>query len=311
MARLRSVERAVRLQGHARQPERPGKPHEGQGRGGPAPAGQAQVGRVYILLSRPVLREVMAHAAADTTVERAGVLLGQVSAAGDATFVWVDAWIPARRTVASRVSVTFTADTWELIAGQHERDYPDRVIVGWYHSHPGFGIFLSGHDRFIHRHFFAEPWHVALVVDPLQRTHGCFGRAGNDRVQPLPVVLVPPEPASEGEASEADSGKGSGREPGTAPNQRGGLRSAALNIYNGSGSQGDPANGLTRAARPWPDVSRWIAPLVVAGAVALLLAMVVAVARLLWLPVALWGLVAVWLGLAAWLAWLAFENTER
>jgi hypothetical protein len=46
--------------------------------------------------------------------------------------------------------------------------------VGWYHSHPSFGIFLSEHDLFIHRNFFSGPAQIAVVVDPINCTEGVF-----------------------------------------------------------------------------------------------------------------------------------------
>ena len=36
-----------------------------------------------------------------------------------------------------------------------EANFPTESLVGWQHTHPGFGIFLSGYDLFIHRNFFA------------------------------------------------------------------------------------------------------------------------------------------------------------
>ncbi|MCA1557569.1 MAG: hypothetical protein LC731_03400, partial [Acidobacteria bacterium] len=47
-------------------------------------------------------------------------------------------------------------------------------IVGWYHTHPRFGIFLSEMDVFIQKNFFSEPWQTAFVLDPVQRTEGFF-----------------------------------------------------------------------------------------------------------------------------------------
>jgi len=38
-----------------------------------------------------------------------------------------------------------------------DAQFADKKIVGWYHSHPGFGIFLSEYDLFIHRNFFTAP----------------------------------------------------------------------------------------------------------------------------------------------------------
>jgi proteasome lid subunit RPN8/RPN11 len=46
--------------------------------------------------------------------------------------------------------------------------------VGWYHTHPGFGIFLSNMDLFIHRNFFPQKWHIALVLDPVNKKSGYF-----------------------------------------------------------------------------------------------------------------------------------------
>lgn len=46
------------------------------------------------------------------------------------------------------------------------REYnpPGKRIVGWYHSHPRFGIFLSAHDIAIQTVYFGQPWQVAYVT---------------------------------------------------------------------------------------------------------------------------------------------------
>lgn len=62
------------------------------------------------------------------------------------------------------------------LRSQLDRDHPDLQIVGWYHSHPGHGIFLSSYDQFIHENFFSAPGMVALVVDP--RDDDAFGWFG-------------------------------------------------------------------------------------------------------------------------------------
>ncbi len=41
-------------------------------------------------------------------------------------------------------------------------------IVGWWHSHPGFGCFLSTTDVKTQEYFFPESYQVALVVDPVK-----------------------------------------------------------------------------------------------------------------------------------------------
>ena len=86
--------------------------------------------------------------------------------------------------------VTFTQDTWEHIYQIKDRDFPDKKIVGWYHSHPGFGIFLSDHDLFIHRNFFSAPHQVAWVYDPHSDEEGCFALVGEEDVVRLTSVEV-------------------------------------------------------------------------------------------------------------------------
>jgi len=46
------------------------------------------------------------------------------------------------------------------------------------------GIFLSGQDLWIHEHFFAEPWQVALVIEPVTRAGGFFVRDPSRRLDP-------------------------------------------------------------------------------------------------------------------------------
>lgn len=39
------------------------------------------------------------------------------------------------------------------------------AVVGWAHTHPGFGVFLSSFDKDQHQRFFPEPWQIAYVMD--------------------------------------------------------------------------------------------------------------------------------------------------
>ncbi len=38
------------------------------------------------------------------------------------------------------------------------------TLLGWYHSHPGQGGFLTAHDVETHEKFFTDPWQVAILV---------------------------------------------------------------------------------------------------------------------------------------------------
>jgi proteasome lid subunit RPN8/RPN11/LysM repeat protein len=123
------------------------------------------------LLSPELLRMVEDHVASDVEREVGGVLVGEI----EDDVAMVSAVIPALAAVGSTANVTFTQEVWEDVHTRIDRDYPGCQIVGWYHSHPGFGIFLSAYDLFIHENFFPSAGHVALVVDPLAGEAGWFG----------------------------------------------------------------------------------------------------------------------------------------
>lgn len=116
------------------------------------------------------------HALSDTSVELGGILLGKECRDPDTQqpFVWVTRSIRARHYENTSASFTYTHAAWEEISRERERNFPELDIVGWYHTHPDFGIFLSAHDEFLHRNFFSQPLQVAYVVDPIRNRRGFF-----------------------------------------------------------------------------------------------------------------------------------------
>lgn len=89
-------------------------------------------------------------------------------------FVVIENVLPAIDTRFGSAYLTFTADSMIALNQTLERDYPDKILVGWYHTHPGMGVFFSEWDRWLHTYFFPEPWHVALVMEPHSCTGGFF-----------------------------------------------------------------------------------------------------------------------------------------
>ena len=142
------------------------------------PSGSSTWQAVDILMDEPALRSAQAHALSSLNREVAGVLIGPPpEKQPDGRYVvHVIDTIVAKYTVMHGASVTYTPESWRYMNDKLAERYPDEtaVMVGWYHTHPGFGIFLSGMDQFIHQNFFTQIWHIAYVLDPVARTSGFF-----------------------------------------------------------------------------------------------------------------------------------------
>jgi proteasome lid subunit RPN8/RPN11 len=126
---------------------------------------------VYIELD--VLVNVTRHALEGLPNEVIGFLLGNTCTWNGTTYVHITASIRGK-SVASETSVSFAQDALAEVVESIKRDHPDKEIVGWYHSHPGYGCFLSPTDITSHRLCFTMPYHVALVVDPLRKEAAFF-----------------------------------------------------------------------------------------------------------------------------------------
>jgi proteasome lid subunit RPN8/RPN11 len=126
------------------------------------------------IMQRHVLERIHEHGRSSTDAEVCGVLVGNVYRDLWGLFLLVEDCIRGDRAEGKATQVTFKADTWTHIHEVMERDHPHQKIVGWYHTHPGFGIFLSGMDLFIQDNFFNLPWQVAFVYDPIGGDEGAF-----------------------------------------------------------------------------------------------------------------------------------------
>jgi proteasome lid subunit RPN8/RPN11 len=146
--------------------------------GAQLPLGHPTWAAVDILVDEPALRATQAHALSSMHREVAGVLVGpRPEKQPDGRYlVHIIDTIIAKHTVMQGASVTYTPESWRYLNDTLIQRYPDDTVVmaGWYHTHPGFGIFLSGMDLFIHQNFFTQIWHVAMVLDPRARTSGFF-----------------------------------------------------------------------------------------------------------------------------------------
>lgn len=131
----------------------------------PGPAGANELLR--ITMTRDAYSQLTAHAKESLEAEICGVLVGDLFEDEEGLFVSVEAIVRGSAAREGSTHVTFTQETWSRIHEQIDQKYPKRRIVGWYHSHPGFGVEFSEMDLFIQRNFFSNVGQIAFVIDPL------------------------------------------------------------------------------------------------------------------------------------------------
>jgi COP9 signalosome complex subunit 5 len=126
-------------------------------------------------------------------VEVMGLMQGKLE---DRTFVVVDAFGLCE---GNEVSVQPKDEDYEYIIDYtdtlREKGLRKEKLIGWYHSHPGLGVFLSGTDvatqRFQQTHL--DPY-LSIVIDPMATVSSGKPRMGAFRV--FPEGYKPKEPVN-------------------------------------------------------------------------------------------------------------------
>ena len=123
-----------------------------------------------IHISSLALLKMLKHGRAGVPMEVMGLMLGEF--VDDYTVVCVDVFsMPQSGTGVSVEAVDPVFQT-EMIEMLKQTGRPE-MVVGWYHSHPGFGCWLSGVDINTQQSFEAlNQRAVAVVVDPIQSVKG-------------------------------------------------------------------------------------------------------------------------------------------
>lgn len=149
-------------------------------------------GGVPVVFLESVLKRVWEEAECASTIETGGLLLGyptrwRIEGEERLGLVVCEA-VLGEEMEQSSTRLVFRSETWRRWSIKRKELPAWWRILGWYHSHPGWGIFLSEWDQYLCRHYFSDAEHMALVVDPIHRTQGIFGWAGVGEGQEAEIV---------------------------------------------------------------------------------------------------------------------------
>jgi len=123
-----------------------------------------------IQISALALIKMLKHGRAGTPLEVMGLMLGEF--VDDYTIKCVDAFAMPQSGTGVSVEAVDPVFQQQMLEMLKQTNRPE-MVVGWYHSHPGFGCWLSGVDVSTQQSFEAlNPRAVAVVVDPIQSVKG-------------------------------------------------------------------------------------------------------------------------------------------
>ncbi|ULU01134.1 hypothetical protein L5515_004333 [Caenorhabditis briggsae] len=146
-------------------------------------------------ISSLALLKMLRHARSGIPLEVMGLMLGEF--VDDYTINVLDVFaMPQSGTSVTVESVDPVYQTKHMdllkLVGRTEN------VVGWYHSHPGFGCWLSSVDVNTQQSFEAlHPRAVAVVVDPIQSVKGKVMLDAFRSVNPLNLHIRPLAPTAE------------------------------------------------------------------------------------------------------------------
>ncbi len=122
-----------------------------------------------LLLSSSSISKMDNHSKSDLSREVGGFLIGTIK---DKVTTIID-FIPALAGDSKATSFQFSEKDWSSLYKSLD-NYDNLELVGWFHTHPDFGAFLSSYDQFIQDSFFSDSGRVAIVFDPIREDWAAF-----------------------------------------------------------------------------------------------------------------------------------------
>lgn len=141
-----------------------------QGEGGPGTDRPMVDTAEKVHISSLSLLKMLKHGRAGVPMEVMGLMLGEF--VDDYTVICVDVFAMPQSGTGVSVEAVDPVFQTNMLDMLKQTGRPE-MVVGWYHSHPGFGCWLSGTDINTQQSFEAlNNRAVAVVVDPIQSVKG-------------------------------------------------------------------------------------------------------------------------------------------
>lgn len=140
-------------------------------------------GALVVFIRQATYEKIKDHAKSDTRNEVGGALLGYYcrDSKRKRDFLVITDVFRAEPEINENFSspalMKFTHTFFRKLdehLDEINKDDPHLIRLGMYHSHPGYGVFMSSTDTATFRGVFSEPWHISLIFDPINNEVGIF-----------------------------------------------------------------------------------------------------------------------------------------
>jgi proteasome lid subunit RPN8/RPN11 len=131
--------------------------------------GDVEDKELSIFVEADTFIDLRKHSQKRTDREVGGFLVGDALHEKGTLFIQITHLIKVQEIQHKSGEFIFTHDVWKMIDSMMSQRYRNKQLLGWYHTHPGLGVFLSPEDKFIQNSFFNHPWQIAIVLDPLTK----------------------------------------------------------------------------------------------------------------------------------------------
>lgn len=102
--------------------------------------------------------------------EIGGFLIGKFIKENDLYNITLDRFVDIESEDYGVYQISFGPKAWSKLESEMDKFDPEIYeLIGWFHTHPGHGLFLSLPDQNIHNNFFKFPFQIAMEIDNVKK----------------------------------------------------------------------------------------------------------------------------------------------
>lgn len=147
-----------------------------------APPGPSS-GIPCVAIARSVAKNLTGIGAGFDRIDRAGVLVGRRQSTTGGVLLLIEDMMDLFTLTADLQCREAIASVADRIKHAVSSRYPELEVIGWYHTHPGFGVFASEADRDVHSALASLECEVLFIIDPIKNQASFFYLRNGEMLQ--------------------------------------------------------------------------------------------------------------------------------